>query len=682
MTERNLQINNKSTSNIGLPVEYKEVIIQYIWNSFEAHASLVDIQFNKTNVIGNLSSFKIIDNGEGIPFDTLEQSFGFLLDSPKVKTKHSSLVHGGKGKGRLSFQLFSGKAQWDTTYQSDSGLMDYTITIRKDSKDKFNPTNPTKSNKDHTGTELELLELSSVNESHLSSYSLKKALILEFGWFLKLNEDKKFQLCINGEPIDYTSVISIADKFVKKYTDEDSLKSYSFNINYIQWNEKIGENSFYHFLNKDRDEVFRDYTSFNKSGGGVYGFYHSLYIISDFFDNFDIDNSTISQTSMLLTCKNNSVFKQLTNDLREYLLVKRKEFYKEDANKIWENLESKGSIPDYGNGPLQDAKKDSLKQIVQELYTLEPAIFLNLKPKQEKTILGLMDLVIDSNERDNVMKIVDGVVNDLTQEERKEFASVLDKIKFSSINSVLKLVENREKAIEGLRMLVFELKKFTNERDHIQKAVQDNTWIFGEEFTTVSNDKDFESSLMNYIYILDGYTSLASMTDAQKKRRMDIFMCRQRLVNDANYGNSSQLEENVIIELKRPSVILGTKELRQVQDYRNIIKKEPKFHSQMKIWKFFLVGNNIDDEMKAAYRTMEDKGKRFLVDWQQDFEIYAMTWSDIFDTYRIRNSYLLNKLDIDKSALRAELALRDKDMSSSSSDILTSLLVKNAEVAK
>lgn len=679
MPERTMKVNDRSTRGAGLPKDFNEVIAQFIWNAFEAKATKIAVGYTANEVLGNVQSITIADDGTGINYHKLDQCFGFFLDSPKIRNKNSSQIQGGKGKGRLSFQLFASKAVWHTTYSENDGILkDYDVTILSSRKEKYDPTSPVISNKKHTGTTVEFLTVNNIHGGQFASDDFLDFLRKEFGWYLHLNKDRHFTISVNGEELDYKTIVKTSKKVAKSFDDEDANKSYSFTIDYIQWNKKIGDQNYFYYLNTDQEEVFKDFTSFNKSGGGAYGFYHSVYITSDFFDAFDSTSEDGTQTSLLANCKSNSAYKALMTYLKEDLLKKRKEYYKEAASKVWQGFEEKKTLPEYGNTELDKVKKESLKQVVEGLYTIEPTIFLNLKPQQEKTMLGLMDLVLDTDEKDNVVKIVDSIVNDLTPEEREEFAKLLDQIKLNSINDMLRLVVSREKVIETLKTMVFDLKKFANERDHIQSAIESSTWLFGEEFTNVSFDKDFEESLRAYAYLLDGYTEKQTIDDPSKKRRMDVFLCRQRLVNDPNYGNTSQLEENIIVELKRPSVTLGTTQLRQVQDYRNIIKQNKQFHSQMKVWKFFLVSSDVDDTIKAAYQSFENRGKRFLVDWQQDFEIYALTWSDIFDVYRIRNQFLLSKLNIDKKMIKEEIAARTPGLSKAAADNLTELVHEEA----
>ena len=81
-------------------------------------------------------------------------------------------------------------------------------------------------------------------------------------------------------------------------------------------------------------------------------------------------------------------------------------------------------------------------------------------------------------------------------------------------------------------------------------------------------------------------------------------------------------------------------DLSRSADYRNVTD--------------FFKGHS-DDEIKAAYKSFENRGERFLADWQDGFKIYVMTWAEIFDAYQIRNDFLLSKLKIDKAVIKEEL---------------------------
>ena len=55
-----------------------------------------------------------------------------------------------------------------------------------------------------------------------------------------------------------------------------------------------------------------------------------------------------------------------------------------------------------------------------------------------------------------------------------------------------------------------------------------------------------------------------------KNKEMDIFMIRQDRKGD--------ITENVVVELKRPSVSLGDKQLEQVKKYLEVIRSDDRFN--------------------------------------------------------------------------------------------------------
>lgn len=68
-------LTNASIESAGLPKDYTQALAEYIWNDFDTKASRVNIQFT-ANELGYLERILIEDNGEGIPHETFDESFG------------------------------------------------------------------------------------------------------------------------------------------------------------------------------------------------------------------------------------------------------------------------------------------------------------------------------------------------------------------------------------------------------------------------------------------------------------------------------------------------------------------------------------------------------------------------------------------------------------------------------
>lgn len=58
---------------------------------------------------------------------------------------------------------------------------------------------------------------------------------------------------------------------------------------------------------------------------------------------------------------------------------------------------------------------------------------------------------------------------------------------------------------------------------------------------------------------------------------------------------------------------------------------------------------------KKAYKTFEDKGKIGLVIQVENYEVYALTWDDVFKSFELRHAPLLKRLNYDREKLAKEL---------------------------
>ncbi|WP_455796890.1 hypothetical protein [Clostridium butyricum] len=68
-----------------------------------------------------------------------------------------------------------------------------------------------------------------------------------------------------------------------------------------------------------------------------------------------------------------------------------------------------------------------------------------------------------------------------------------------------------------------------------------------------------------------------------------------------------------------------------------------------------MVSTEVDGDIKRLYDDLEDKGKRFLVKWSKNFEIYAMTWDDVFKSFELNHKYILDKLEFDKTLISKDV---------------------------
>ena len=112
---------------------------------------------------------------------------------------------------------------------------------------------------------------------------------------------------------------------------------------------------------------------------------------------------------------------------------------------------------------------------------------------------------------------------------------------------------------------------------------------------------------------------------------MDIFSMRCKEKTEDSVGDEIQ-RKTLVIELKSAKKLFLTKKkvLRQIEDYMDFVRKQPQFNTQLCRWRFIAVCNNVDDDVRARYATNQTKGKKGLVFSVENYELYALTWADVF----------------------------------------------------
>lgn len=662
--EQKVSVNNTGIESAGLTTDYMQAIAEYIWNGFDAGASQIDINFNRNN-LDHITTLSISDNGSGIDLSTINETFGNFMDSLKKSSyqKSSSAVRGNKGKGRFSFTAFSGQASWNTRFADSktNKILEYTINIRKNSKDKFKFNKKVVSKERNTGTTVTFTDLFNVTGYSFSSPEFLTFLGQEFGWFLFLNKEKHYSISLNGVPIAYNQLIADSEviHLPIKFADSENI----FKITFIRWNEKIGDKFYFYFLNDKQEEISKELTSFNNN---AIGFNHSIYVESKFFNNFSTNDTEESLGLFESTSKVSPIFKALLNSLHKIIRDKQKDFVSEiAAEKLIESYEQTGVIPKYKNNKYDQARKADLVSVVKGIYCIEPKIFQGLNREQQKVSVGLINILLDTDERDTIIDLIAEIVI-LTSEERVSLLKILKKTTIAKISKTINLIENRFKIIELLKALVFDLKKFTSEIRHLQKFVEENFWLFGEQYHLVSANESFSVLYEKYIRFIEHNETkppkgAKTAKAAKPNRRPDIFLCKKHSIPDIS-DHQYLMEENVIVELKRPTVEIGKDQIRQIEDYLEIIRTDDAFNSQKRCWKFLIIGNKLDEFVVGLYESQKEKGKKYLVKGVHNYEIYALTWDDIFMLFDLRHKFLIDNLEFDKEAIKKELFEKGIDL--------------------
>lgn len=657
--ERELRVKEDSIDSSGIKKDYKEAIIEYIWNGFDAGATQINISYKKNDLDG-IENICIEDNGTGIVYENLENTFDAFLSSEKrINSNLITTVHGNKGKGRFSFLGFANNCKWKTTYKNENKKYTFSIEINGQTPNKYYPSEKEEISTNNTGTKVTIYNVNNLMEEQMKSRELKNSLLESFSWYLYLKKNENYKIILNGDEIRYTDFID--DKLSEDF--EEIINDEKFNIFFIKWKGDVKYKYYFHMLDENNNQRALQHTKYNNNG---IGFVHSVFITSEYFNRFE--SLKYDKEEINGQIKINADFKKNEKDETYKLLLKKldiivnqkyKSFIKEKSNNIIKTFEEENIFPVFTKDIYGKIRKTELINVVKEVYCTQPKIFKGASTEQKKIIVHFLDLLLNSDERESILNIMENITK-LSKEEREKLSNVLTRTTLSCVIETVKMLDERNIVIENLKKLVFELSEYANERNHIQKIMERNYWIFGEEYNLVTADKHFERALSEYRYILDGYKNKQEfeLDKTEKKKRMDIFMCAKRPLDV--YQNSSIKEENIILELKAPTVPIGAEIFQQIESYMEIIRKEPQFNSSLREWKFYAISNEVSDFIKGKYEENEAKGQPFLVKALRNYKIFIMTWDDVFKNFEHKHRFLYDKLIIDKEKLEEQFEKQDK----------------------
>ncbi|MEH3112456.1 ATP-binding protein [Pedobacter terrae] len=428
-----VNITSKGIQRVLKNYNERQAIAEYIWNGFDANANTICLDY-EANPLGLLTHLAIADNGYGINFERLQQKFDPFFESEKaiqiIAPKHTSKMHGRNGVGRLTFFTFAHDAVWHTTYQSEQGFYDGEIRINTAGLNSYSSDfSSTVSQTGETGTTVTFSNLK-ISQQDLEKIVLP-FLINEFCWFIELNKHKKYSIIVNGEALDFNSNIKSMEEFKLVYPDT----AVTFKIKYVHWKENLHkELSKYYFL-AGGEEIYKDYTTLNKKSDD---YFHSVYIDSDFFRDFDFKSfENEGQVAIFGAAKSSDEYRFLIKALTEYLKSKRKPFLKEYASNLIQSYEQDGVFPVYADERARDLSKPALVNLLKGLYEIEPKLFGSLNIDQKKTIVRLIDLLMRANLHDEIFEMFNGLI-DLEAEEQHELQQLIKGLeptkKWSDIN--------------------------------------------------------------------------------------------------------------------------------------------------------------------------------------------------------------------------------------------------------
>jgi len=602
---------------------------EIIWNALDSSSKRVETLL-RMNDIGGVQDVEIIDYGTGIPIDELEQAFGNLGESKKIKQKETAdgrVLHGREGRGRFKALSLCNNPKWETIYKKDGELYKYQISISYLDPDFYDYTEPQKVVVAETGTRVMLNDITQGVRSLCADGTIDQ---LTRRFALYLSNYPGIQILYDGKLFRVDNIIAHKESYVLPVDDAQGAET---RLTIIEWKIKL-DNKNLHLCNKSgfcRHEI--------AAGVNAPGIDYTAYLSSPVIEKYYAEDQLVFEDM-------HEVLKTLIELAREKLREHVRERLAEEARDVvseWQELEIYPYEREAAN-PIEKAERQVFDIVAVRVNEQHPT-FKGTDTKNKKMTLALIKQALESNPS-SLTKILKEVVH-LSKEDQDALADLLKRTPFTALIQAGALVTQRLDTIQAFEHILFDKdwKKCLLERTQLHRLLVHELWILGEGYTLDNDDESLTEALKKHIDKL-GRQKLAEEVEVKTIEGIEGIpdLCMSR-----RFQYSRDQFENLVIELKRPSINVGQKEIGQIEDYAITVAKDERFNTQKYIWSFVLLGNSLNDH--AIEKTNQDgfpKGCTYKSK-SGNVSVHVKCWADVLADAKSRYEFFREKLELEAS---------------------------------
>lgn len=627
---------------------------ELINNSLQAESKNIKINIeyvNEVNIKSPIKSIEIVDDGFGVPFNEFDkrileigttskasgQGIGRFSSLQIGELMHIETVGFDKTKKQFSRTKFS----MDTMDFNDAQLEETEFKIDYEYLEgEHNPYYKVIIEQLHHNKQEKLAKRNKIHE-HFLSQNINQAIFEHYPFEIFHNT---VNFIINGNTLQREHfVIDKPSKKTIEYVDKrgkpHELNFYFYNINSSLNKVKV----FFQTDNAGLKSVAHEYTYssdwYTSDLGTWFIYIESPMLNADLFRNLDLEALGEAEINNL-----KNTIKETIND---FFKAKNKRF-----EKFLNSLESDKYYP-YQNNELPASKSQEVlfKKVA---YLLEDEHQLIQKDDKIRNFLyPLLDKAISNG---NIEYIFNKVLK-LSEESLEKFQNLLQKTDLEDVVHFASVVADKTEFLEFLHELTYgELSKHLKERSQLHKIVEDELWLFGENYNGTPklwSDKKIGNILIelrdkhfNYEPTKDD-DNLIELNEDGLNDITDLFFFNEKITD-------ADVKEIMVVELKSPKCAISKRELNQIDDYAFTIEQHSALPNEKVKYKLLLISSRLTKYAKSQVnsRRLGFPDNPFMYDkkTEKNIEVYVMEWSELIEQNKRKLSYLANKLDVkDKS---------------------------------
>ncbi len=605
-----------------------QALAELIWNSLDAEASRVSVEFEYKDLANGLSKIVVYDDGHAFPRDKAAELFGHLGGSWKrfsrTTKNRNRMVHGQEGRGRYKAFALGQSAEWKICYLSNGQPKAYEVSLNEGNLKNVSITPERDAPDQQLGVIVEIKNIKKDFRSFFSEHGLQELTEI---FAIYLSHYKDVSISIGDALLEPSKAIANQKQIsLPAFIDEDG-NEYAVELEIVEWRSDTKRTLY--LCSEEGFPLEQIETRFHIPQFSFSGYLKSSYI------------TTLHNEGRLSLIDMTPLLRGVVDEARETIKSYFRERASERARSVVDEWKAEAIYPYQGEATniIEKAERQVFDIVAVSVQDFAPDL-QSAAPKAKALHLRMLRQAIERSP-DDLQTILNEVLQ-LPERKKKELAELLQETSLSAIITAAKTVADRLKFITGLENILFdpEKKGRLKERSQLHKILAENTWIFGEEYNLWASDRDLKRVLEKHKKYLDPNIIIDEPVKVIDKKRgiVDLMLSRSMRRHRANDI------EHLIIELKAPSVVISDQAISQAKRYAIAVSQDERFHTVKGVrWHFWLISNQYDEFAKEQMEGGPDP-LRQLVHRKDNITVGIKTWGEIIEENRARLQFFQEHL--------------------------------------
>jgi hypothetical protein len=621
-----------------------DALAELIWNSLDAEADLVDVEIETKSLntgdkeLDFVSKVTVTDNGHGIEPRIATEAFPSLGDSWKKGLQGRSVhdkraLHGSLGRGRFYSYSLGHRVRWTSVSETEGGFQSIHIEGKQSRIDGFRCAPPEPAS-GPSGTTVVIEVQQGLNLPALLREDLPTQLAIRLAAHLLGNPD--ITVRVGGERVDPAPLIDgqLIEVSLDDLPPADLHGHETPVMTIVDWKDEVRRAPGVVLCNEGGASLIEVENSAPQGTVRSTGYLR--------WSGWAADGADLSLSQL----QHPGVIDAGIQVLGSHVEARVGAL----AATIVATLKEEGAYP------YDDEPRDPIGEAEREMFDLVAVTArhaLRSGGRQQRALSARLLQLALRDRPDDLELILTQALN-LTTEEREQLA---DMLRVSSLGAIVRAateVTRRLDLLSTLTYLVYgEVAPQMREVDQLHPLVKDNVWLFGEAWRLSGSEMGLTAVLREVISkdtILEAdllHKGEPVLLPDGRRGRVDLLL--QRTMYE-----TGEVPSRLVVELKRPSVILGFAELNQIERYAQTLATHPAVGSSHS--SFWLVGSDHKPEIEGRLAPTDREWGHIVS--APTYDVKVTTWGRIISSAEQRFQFYREQLNYNIGQVEAVARVR------------------------